>query len=76
MNNPKIRILTDVMNKNADHRPRIGSYVNSVSDDVKPPAIIIGMDILRRLHVYFALTERRLYLTDTGTPAAPSATPP
>ncbi len=69
VNNPKIRILTDIMGKNADHRPQIGSYAKSVSDDVKLPAIIIGMDVLRRLRVYFALTERRLYLTDAGTPS-------
>ena len=28
------------------------------------PDVIIGMDVLRHLHVYFAAKEKRLYITD------------
>jgi len=31
------------------------------------PNMIIGMDILRHLHIYAALDERKLYITEAGT---------
>ena len=30
------------------------------------PDLIIGMDVLRHLHVYFATKEKRLYITDAA----------
>jgi hypothetical protein len=33
-------------------------------DTVSMPDVIIGMDVLRHLHVYFAAKEKRLYITD------------
>jgi predicted aspartyl protease len=32
--------------------------------NVSVPDVIIGMDVLRHLHVYFAAKEKRLYITD------------
>lgn len=34
------------------------------SGSVSVPDVIIGMDVLRHLHVYFAAKEKRLYITD------------
>jgi hypothetical protein len=31
---------------------------------VAVPDLILGMDVLRHLHVYFATKEKRLYITD------------
>ena len=32
--------------------------------NVVEPDLILGMDVLRHLHVYFATKEKRLYITD------------
>ncbi|HUO03020.1 MAG TPA: hypothetical protein VMU31_09590, partial [Rhizomicrobium sp.] len=34
------------------------------SGSVSVPDVIIGMDVLRHLHIYFAAKEKRLYITD------------
>jgi len=34
------------------------------SDDVVFPALLIGMDVLRHLHVYYATKEKRLYISE------------
>jgi len=36
------------------------------SDDVVFPDLLIGMDVLRHLHVYFATREKRLYISEAG----------
>ena len=77
--NPQILVATDVVNKKADHTPETGSRIKTVSDDLKLPPVIIGMNILRKLHPYFAFKEKRLYMTEASTPppAAPaSGNPP
>ena len=72
--NPKIRILTDIVNKNADHSEQTGNRALSVSADLTLPQVIVGMDVLRKLHLYLAMRERRLYLTEAGNPQpAPAA---
>ncbi len=42
---------------------------------LEKPEVIIGMDILRQLHIYMAFGEKRLYLTPTSRPAAAAAAP-
>lgn len=37
---------------------------NPGADNISIPDVIIGMDVLRHLHVYFAAKEKRLYITD------------
>ncbi|MGH6829392.1 MAG: aspartyl protease family protein [Rhizomicrobium sp.] len=52
------------------HRMPDGTFENGPlaqpEDDgeVSMPDVIIGMDVLRHLHVYFAAKERKLYITD------------
>lgn len=36
----------------------------SIDHNVAVPDLILGMDVLRHLHVYFATREKRLYITD------------
>jgi hypothetical protein len=38
--------------------------------------MILGMDILHRLHVYIAYKEKKLYLTPATAPAAVADSPP
>ena len=70
VNNPRIVILTDVVNKNADHRMQTGSNTKRESDSVVLPQVIVGMDVLKRLHLYLALKENRLYVTPATMPAS------
>jgi Aspartyl protease len=44
--------------------PAPGPLTDPESDTVSVPDVIIGMDVLRHLHVYFAAKEKRLYITD------------
>ncbi|HEV7960874.1 MAG TPA: aspartyl protease family protein, partial [Rhizomicrobium sp.] len=53
------------------HIPLAGNRVLDPTDAREPepgrvsiPDVIIGMDVLRHLHVYFAAKEKRLYITD------------
>ena len=39
-----------------------------MSDDLKLPEVIVAMDVLRKLHLYFAFKEKRLYLTEASAP--------
>ena len=73
VDNPHIAILKDVMNANADHRFQTGSIIRKASDSLTLPQVTIGMDVLSKLHVYLALEEKRVYLTEAS---APATTPP
>jgi len=44
--------------------PSAGPITEPELDSLSIPDVIIGMDVLRHLHVYFAAKERRLYITD------------
>jgi predicted aspartyl protease len=69
VSNPQIAILTDVVNKNADHTNETGSHIRMISDSLTLPQLIVGMDVLNKLHMYLAIKEKRLYLTEAGAPA-------
>ena len=47
-----------------------GSLVRETRDSLTLPEVIVGMDVLRKLHVYLAMSEKRLYVTEAGNPAA------
>ena len=68
-----------------NHLSVIGSRAEHKDDQVNrlSPDMIIGMDILRHLHIYIATDEQKLYITEAGTgesplfkPAAASANGP
>ena len=42
------------------------------SDFLERPRLIIGMNILRRLHLFIALKEKKIYVTPAGAPDQPS----
>lgn len=37
-------------------------------EDVFDPDMIIGMEVLRHLHVYYAVNEQKLYITPASGP--------
>lgn len=62
--NPELNIMPDqlkarLVNKNQ----RTGSIIRG---DDRLPDVTIGMSILRRLHVYVAYRERKLYITEAA----------
>ncbi|HEY4276353.1 MAG TPA: retropepsin-like aspartic protease [Rhizomicrobium sp.] len=67
--------------KNSDNRATLGSRAERLDDQTNrlSPDMIIGMDILRHLHMYIAVDERKLYITAANTPqtgpAAQTAAP-
>jgi hypothetical protein len=86
VSNPSINIIPDIMKKYADNRFQTGSSVKRTDDSVTLPEVIVGMDVLRNLHIYIAFKEKKIYITQTsGTdagsvsasgPASASAPPP
>jgi hypothetical protein len=64
--NPNIEILPNVMNRNADQSHKMNTNIERNSDDVALPVVIVGMDVLAKLHLYFAFKERKLYITEAA----------
>lgn len=64
--NPKVAILPNIMNRNADQSHKMNSLIERHSDDLALPEVIVGMDVLSKLHLYFAFKEKRLYITEAG----------
>jgi hypothetical protein len=78
VNNPHIAIMPDLLgSKDPDNDFTTGSRIQRV-DDGLGSEVTIGMDVLRRLHLYIAFDERKLYITaaNAGAPIAPAADAP
>ena len=81
--NPHIVIVPDLIgSKDPDNGFRTDSRVKKVDDDVNRPDILIGMNILKKLHLYIAFGENKLYISEASSPpkqadvpAAAAATP-
>lgn len=63
---PQIDILEDRVNRNADHTQQTGNRALTVSNDLVLPKLIIGMNMLKDLHIYMSFSEHRLYVTQTA----------
>jgi predicted aspartyl protease len=71
--NPRVLIAPDrtgAHDLNNDFKT--GSFIQHVDEDMDQPDIIIGMNVLSKLHIYFATREKKLYITPAGAPDAPS----
>jgi predicted aspartyl protease len=64
--NIKITLLPDKVN--SKNRPEFQTEwrAKRVDEDLKLTPMLIGMDLLKRLHIYMAFKERRLYVTPLG----------
>jgi predicted aspartyl protease len=74
---PKLSILPDLMGKNDTSNIVADSHIRRITDGMQP-TMLIGMDTLRKLHMYIAFKERKLYLTagsDQTTQRGPAAAP-
>jgi tetratricopeptide (TPR) repeat protein len=67
--NAVLTIIPNAMNRNIDPRPLVADRAKTERDLVNEPELILGMDILRRLRLYFAFREEKLYVSPSVTPA-------
>lgn len=78
--NPKIIIMTDHMGTETHPVRGTGSRLLTAENALRPD-LIVGMDVLKHLHLYVAYGEEKLYITPAGTvsalppPAQSSAAP-
>jgi predicted aspartyl protease len=71
--NPHVLIHPQMVGKkDPDNTNLLGSRISRRDDDMSPD-LLIGMDVLKRLHLYIAYRERKLYITSPDQPAASSA---
>jgi len=66
--NPKISIMTDRMGSDPNaFKSSIRGATNDPYNRVKRDELIIGMNVLKHLHVYIAYKEKKLYISPAGT---------
>jgi hypothetical protein len=72
--NPEIDLLPDMTSNPA--RPTLGPGSLIRDTEAGLPDVILGMNVLSKLHVYIAYKEAKLYITAAGAqPAAPAPQP-
>jgi len=69
--NPHILVIPDkVGSKDPNNSYVTGSRVRRVDDaDASDPTMLIGMNILSKLHIYVAFSENKIYITPAAAPA-------
>jgi hypothetical protein len=65
VNNPDIAILPNIIGRSADRSQQsTGNRAIPRNTPAVVSQLIIGMDILRKLHIYIAFREGRLYIAE------------
>jgi len=67
--NLDIDILPNFATGQLSMGPDVGSRL-AASDAVEVPELVIGMNVLRHLHLYISYAEKKLYITPAGSPPA------
>jgi hypothetical protein len=73
--NPEIVIIPDAMKRNGDRSQQLEARAKLERDDIVGPPMLIGMDVLRHMHIYMAFGERKMYISAASAPIAASAQP-
>lgn len=68
VNNPEIHILPDVIGQKIQDQFTTGSLLDR-KVDTHAPVMLIGMNVLKHLHIYIAYREKKLYITPASKPA-------
>jgi hypothetical protein len=68
ISNPSLDIIPDLERGQMERPPATGTRMPDSSVEQKLPDLLIGMDILRHLHLYIAYKEQKLYMTPASTP--------
>lgn len=75
VHNPHVVLIPDVMNRNGDKSQQTANRALLNNADITLPELTLGMDVMKKLHVYMAFHERRLYITPASSPPSGSAKP-
>jgi hypothetical protein len=73
ISNPSLDIIPDLQRGQMERPPATGTRMPDSSVEQKLPDLLIGMDVLRHLHLYIAYKEQKLYITPESAPAAADA---
>lgn len=72
ISNTRMRVEPDLIGTRDNDMLTASSRVRRVTDEFQP-TLRLGMDVLRRLHLYIAANERKLYITPASGPVPPPA---
>jgi hypothetical protein len=73
VNNPELTLIPNAVGRNMDKAQLVGDRTKSEKDLLNIQEMIIGMDVLRKLHMYAALSEQKMYVSQAAPAAAPDA---
>ena len=75
--NPHITIVPDLIGKkDPNNGMRTDTRAKMVDDIEDRPDMLIGMDILKKLHIYIAFDENKIYISEASAPPKPQEGPP
>lgn len=64
VNNPAAMILEDVWKRDAGHAQLVGNRSKTEQDiTALLPELVLGMNVMRKLHIYFAFGENKMYIS-------------
>jgi predicted aspartyl protease len=69
--NPRIQVIPNLVGGRSSDTLTADSRVRRITDNMAP-TMLIGMDVLKRLRIYIASKEKKLYVTAAAAPAAPA----
>lgn len=69
--NLDVTILPDLVKDKYQPGPEIGTRLSDSSEASDYTDMLIGMNVLRHLHIYIAYKEKKLYITPASAPASP-----
>jgi len=69
--NPEIHIIPDKMSEQMSNWST-GSLLDKQAHETKEPPMLLGMNVLKHLHIYIAYKEKKLYITPASQPASPA----
>jgi len=74
--NAHVNILPDMVgSKDANNAQQTGNRARMVDYLDDHSDMLVGMDILRKLHLYIAFDESRIFISEASTPPKPGAPP-
>jgi len=78
LDNVAVTVFPDINAGAGDHgdgAKGMALQASGLKAELSKPEIVLGMDTLRKLHLFFSFAEKRLYVTGTDTSLPAAATP-
>lgn len=72
---PRLLLVPDVMNRNADRSPLARSRARRHNDGLVLPELTLGMDVLKNMRLYISFSEQALYVAPIAPPGNTSGKP-